>query len=296
MLLMAAIRLNKMIPIIDSHLHLFELSKGKYTWLKPENPPYWSDKPIICRDFSEQNLQVGESRQIEGFVHVEAGFDNEQPWREIEWLESTVTLPFKSIACIDLSFSPGQMIDCLNSLSQFESVVGVRHILDDDAESLLTTQHIAHHISAIERRGLIFELQMPLANPVAVNAMVELMNVYPNLRVAINHGGWPPAEHSSAADWGSWRQGLEQLSQFKHCVVKASGWEMVQRDYSIGWQENVLMALLEVFGTDRVLAASNFPLCLFSHNYETFWQRLSQVSPAKKKALFYDNAFHFYQF
>jgi len=293
---MAGIRRNKMTAIIDSHLHLFELSKGKYDWLKPENPPFWPDKPIINKNFTEEDLRLVDGPKLKGFVHIEAGFDNEQPWREIEWLEETVSLPFKSIACVDLYQRPEQMTEVLNSLSQFKSVVGVRHILDDEAASILTSEHIDSHFAAIEARGLIFELQMPLTDSVAVNTMTSLLSAHPNLRIAINHSGWPPTEQSSTLDWNNWKQGLTQLSRFTNCIVKASGWEMVQREYSMNWQRIIIATLLETFGTDRVLAASNFPLCLFSHNYQSFWQQIEEVSAEEKKALLFNNAFRFYRF
>ena len=69
--------------IIDPHIHLFALAQGKYHWLKPENPPFWPDKYKICRNVTEQELSLTKPLHLDGFVHIEAGFDNERPHLEI---------------------------------------------------------------------------------------------------------------------------------------------------------------------------------------------------------------------
>ena len=61
--------------IIDAHLHLFDLQAGEYRWLSPDNPPFWPDKPVIAKNFSESDLVVSAPEQLSGFVHIEAGFD-----------------------------------------------------------------------------------------------------------------------------------------------------------------------------------------------------------------------------
>lgn len=114
--------------IIDPHLHLFDLSQGEYSWLKPECPPFWSDKPLIAKNFSENDLTLAKPLTLAGFVHIEAGFDNQQPWREIAWLESTCKIPFRSIALLDITLPKALFLTQLESLMTYQSVVGVRYI------------------------------------------------------------------------------------------------------------------------------------------------------------------------
>ena len=122
-----------MIKIIDPHLHLFNLKQGDYQWLKAENPPFWSDKKIINHSFTEKDLQLSSPFELAGFVHIEAGFDNQQPWREIAWLEKTCSLPFRSIAGINLLLPSNEFQQTLDKLSKYQSVIGVREILDENA-------------------------------------------------------------------------------------------------------------------------------------------------------------------
>ena len=70
---------------IDPHVHLFALQEGDYHWLKPNNPPFWPDKDVIAKSTYEHHLRRASKGKLTGFVHIEAGFDNERPWREIDF-------------------------------------------------------------------------------------------------------------------------------------------------------------------------------------------------------------------
>ena len=104
---MEAIQLNKhTMQIIDPHVHLFDLAKGQYLWLKPENEPFWPDKAVINKNFSASDLSLSAPLSLYGFVHIEAGFDNLEPWREIAWLEQNCQDNFRAVAMLDITLSP----------------------------------------------------------------------------------------------------------------------------------------------------------------------------------------------
>ena len=124
-------------PLIDAHLHLFDLVQGDYHWLKEENTPFWPNKNIICQNFNEQDLAVNPPFELGGFIHIEAGFDNIKPWREIAWLESHCQLPFKSVAAINLTLNKNDFIEQVDQLLHYQSVVGCRHILSSIACAVL---------------------------------------------------------------------------------------------------------------------------------------------------------------
>ena len=94
-----------MTDIIDPHIHFFNLSKGQYLWLAPDVEPFWPDKYKINRDFFEPDLMISPNNKLLGFVHIEAGFNNQQPQQEIAWLEKSCHLPFRTIAFADITSS-----------------------------------------------------------------------------------------------------------------------------------------------------------------------------------------------
>ncbi|WP_414829764.1 amidohydrolase family protein [Alteromonas sp. H39] len=277
--------------IIDPHLHLFSLSRGRYDWLKPDNPPFWPEKGTICRDVSEYELnQV----TLAGYVHIEAGFDNDRPWREVNWLHGHCRLPVRIVGGINLSAD--HFFTQLDALSAKRNVVGVRDILDVRAAALLAQPVVRHRLGAIADRGLIFEAQLPLTDAAAVTQLERVLNHQSELMLVINHGGFPPVTTCSS-QVRQWEQAMRRLSAYPGVSVKLSGWEMVSD--MMNWRQvrRTIATALTYFGSERVMMASNFPLLTFRMNYADYWQRICELIPEDcRDALVRANASRVYRF
>lgn len=290
--------------IIDPHLHLFDIIQGDYAWLAAQNPPFWQDKGKINRSFTESDLTLS-PQKLAGFVHIEAGFDNIQPWREIAYLEQNCRLPFKSIAFIDLELEQPLFEQQLQQLLTYPSVTGCRHILDQQAVELLEQAKVQANLGRLADAGLSFDLQMPLSDSKAITVLTGILEQLPGLKVIINHAGWPPYHEDLTAeagklpaDWQAWRSGLEHLSTFNSVAIKCSGWEMAKRQYQLMWVGAVITECINAFDEQRVMLASNFPLCLFSGTYAGLWQNYLNLAYNQQqlKQLLYDNAATWYGF
>ena len=291
-----------MTKIIDPHIHLFDLLQGDYHWLKKENPPYWPDKNLITHSFTEKDLHLNKNSQLAGFVHIEAGFDNIKPWREIAWLEATCQLPFKTVASIDLTLKPELFIQQIEQLLSYTSVVGCRHILDDEACKLLAQKNVQTNLVHLALKELSFDLQMSLSDSSALSLLTNIIKQCPHLKLIINHAGWPPyfeGEHEQEVIWQKWLSGLLSLSKFSQCAIKCSGWEMVNRQYSNKWQQRIIKQCVHAFGDQRVMFASNFPLTLFNKTYSELWQSDYQLNDfyteQQLTAFTYQNAVNWYK-
>ncbi len=299
--------------IIDPHIHLFNLSQGDYSWLKSKNPPFWPDKNLINRSFTENDLELFPPLELIGYVHIEAGFDNQKPWRELACLEKASKKPFRAIANIDLT-SPSQKFEQdLVMLAKHRTFVGVRHLLDDQAQNLLSNKQVWKNLKKYStfkkntlhtntHRRLIFETQLPLTKNVIVEVLCDVIAENTELNFILNHAGFPPA-NIHTLEWQQWRKHLQQLAMFSNVAIKCSGWEMIDRQYQPDWVNKNLMEIFDIFGANKVMLASNFPLCLFSqHSYQNYWRQiidsefLRTLTEQERNALCYDNAFNYYGF
>ena len=329
------------INIIDPHLHLFARSRGDYHWLKSENPPFWPDKSLIQQDFSIDDLTkclaLTGNIKLSGFVHIEAGFDNTKPWRELEYLGSlafanlTIAgLPHpksRTIASIDLLAQPEHFQRTLHKLQQYQSLIGVRHILDEHAYSILSNQNVQQNFASLNQvTDFIFELQLPLADEDSNKVMPLLIQTIihnDQLRFIINHAGFPPKSASTNVntdndEWHLWQNNISELAKYPNVFIKCSGWEMADRQYQMSWFSAVTSFCISEFSIERVMLASNFPLCLLgkkvgrglgnklanevgNKSYADYWQDIlgsnliKQCSENEKSALLYDNALKVYQ-
>ena len=280
---------------IDPHIHLFDRDKGDYQWLRADNAPYWPDKSIIDRNFKEDNLTVDNQMQQSGLVHIEAGFDNVKPWLEIEWVEQQVTGPLRTIGSADLTLAPDEFKQLIERYQKYESTVGVRHIFDDDAVAIVEHANTLTNLKRLAAVDLIFETQIDGNDDAAVNTLIKLCSVVPNLVIILSHCCFAPYTTSTQTKW---QNNVKRLSQCPTLSIKASGWEMVNRDYDEKYIERTLQYLLSTFGEDRVMLASNFPLTLFSQPYDSLWQKYRELpfDHYVLEKLMHGNAIMLYQF
>jgi L-fuconolactonase len=284
------------LDIIDCHLHLFNLAQGQYAWLQPQNPPFWPDKERIHRTYTEQDLSLAHPLRLAGFVHIEAGFDNQRPWRELTWLEQHCTLAFKSVASLDLA-SP-HCLEQLEKLLLRRSLVGIRHILDDEAAAILSAPPVKANLRQLAAHKLLFDAQLSLGDTNGVNALLAILDSTPELTVIINHAGWPPhiGQHTS---WQNWCNNLARLAQYPKVAIKLSGWEMPDRHYTLDKVQTVLHQCMASFGAKRIMLGSNFPLCTWSRSYQQLWQLYAndlQLEPHLRQRLVCQNAAQWYGF
>lgn len=299
--------------IVDAHLHLFALHAGKYEWLKPHNPPHWTDKHIIAQATSERDLQLNSAQCLAGYVHIEGGFDNERPWREIQFLESHCRLPFKSVACVDL-LNP-LVRSHIDKLARYSSVAGVRHILDGDAARLLNHPKVQYGLRHCAEQGLSFDAQLDVSDLASLKALLNVLDKVPELNVVLNHIGGTPTWgtptwgtptwgtptrgiNCTSLQWRRWRNNMQSLAQYSQVAIKVSGWEMFNRQWHWRAVSPIVEALLELFGPHRIMMASNFPLSNWCYRYRILWQHyeqlLSRYPSAVVSALTAGNAIKWY--
>ncbi len=279
------------IPVIDTHVHFWDLEQGQYQWLKSENPPFWPDKIALQRNFLPADLAINDNLQLQGVVHIEAGFNNHAAHREVDWLGNVagqLPCPLAIVACVDLLQPPIEFESTIQRLKHYSRVVGVRHILDDSATDILAQPEAQQNLSCIAQSGLLFEAQFMLAQQQAVKAICDLARSNPNLTIVLNHLCFSAAMN----DFEMKQRAIQQLAACHNIVAKASGWEMIDNNYRLRHIDDFIRDLLlyiDIFGDDRVMLASNFPLCTLAKAYHQVWNDYANLGLAEIQQ---DKCFH----
>ncbi|WP_299078595.1 amidohydrolase [uncultured Paraglaciecola sp.] len=282
--------------IVDPHLHFFNLQQGEYAWLKPQNPPFWEDKHLINKSFSESDLTLHTPLELAGFVHIEAGFDNQQPWREIDWLQQHCRMPFKTMAYADISDSSFKAH--LTQLQQRNSVTGIRNILDEQANKVLSSSRTRQHFALLAEMKFCFDVQLSLTDCDAISHLITLANSNNTIPIIINHAGWPPLR-SDVIRQKKWQLNLQKLARCNNIAIKLSGWEMSNRHWKAEHVATVVLDCIATLGDTRVMLASNFPLCLLTIPYPKIWDmyaNLQHISAISFERISYSNALNWYNF
>lgn len=286
--------------VIDSHLHLFDASKGHYHW--------WSSLPDtdqrgIAKSFSVNDLRLPPHLSLGGIVHIEAGYDNEASWHEIDNVEARCEgVALASIGCTDLTMNCDDFKANLREFKKRASFRGLRHILDENALAVLRHHNTIANLKILIEENHIFELQVSLIDKTLNSGLFGLLERIPQLKFAINHAGFAPfSQHASCEDnqIEQWRSAISQLAAFPNSVIKCSGWEMQDRAYNTVAIIPFIAYLNNAFGEDRLLFSSNFPLTLFSKNYSEYWSDMMEVITAlglDPTKVLYENTKKFYRF
>lgn len=278
--------------VVDPHIHLFNLEQGEYRWLQADCLPNWPDKEKIHRSYNEDDLKAPEGSELSGFVHIEAGFDNEDPCKELAWLHSHCQIPFRSIAFLDLELESPIFTEKLSNLSVYPSFVGIRHILDDAAASLLSQPQVRRNLSTLASQELIFEAQLSLSDKAGVGLLNAIMTENPGINVIVNHCGSPAQLDQQ------WMDSVVLLAHQPECYMKCSGWEMLDREWNVEKVKPLVNFAIRQFGLTRVMMASNFPVSELSISYSELWQRYLKDMKWKgfeREMLCFENAKRIYQ-
>ncbi|MFC3033562.1 amidohydrolase family protein [Pseudoalteromonas fenneropenaei] len=273
-------------PIIDPHLHLFDLAKGNYHWLKGDNPPTWPHLERIRKNHSAVEL-LQALPHLAGFVHIEAGFDNDSPERELAWLAEHVTeLPYKAIAYACISAAPERFAEQLAQLQQAPNLVGIRDITEGEDGLRLSAAATQQNLALLAKHQLIFEAQANFAHPSYRDAICQLAVQLPDLTLVLCHAGL-----LSAMD--DWQEILSSFAPYANILVKFSGQEMLAKPLAI---QPAFQVLLDTLGAKRIMLASNYPVCLQQWQYDELWLRYKQYwpDPHSWNSVSYQNAADLY--
>lgn len=124
------------------------------------------------------------------------------------------------------------------------------------------------NLSALAELDLALDL---LARPTDLPAVAELARSIPSLRIVLDHVAHVPIDGGEpAADWSA---GMRELSALRNVFCKVSGLTeaAVERPAPTdpAYYAPTLKVLFDELGADRLMYASNWPVCELASDYET---------------------------
>jgi predicted TIM-barrel fold metal-dependent hydrolase len=133
--------------------------------------------------------------------------------------------------------------------------------------------------------GLHFELQAPWRQ---LGEAARLAGDFPDTAIVLNHTGLPLDDQLAG-----WRDAMAQLAAQPNVAVKISGLGNVER------RREVVLATIELFGTQRAMFASNFPVDSLRNTFSGIFAEFETITRAfagtERRALFHDNAVRIYR-
>ena len=291
--------------IADSHHHLWDLTLNHYPWLQgpPADPTDPSGIGMLQRNYLvEDLLSDADGLPLVASVHVEAAHDASDPVRETRWLQSLSDKSgFPSAIVAAAVLQAPDIADVLDAHLEYPALRGIRHMLDRNLVSgareetvLMRDDAWRRGLALLAPRGLLFDLQVL---PSQLGEAARLAADFPETVFSLNHGGYYLPASDGQRD--VWHRGIKLLASQPNTVVKASGFDMVDPTWSRSGYADYVRTLLDVFGIDRVMFGSNFPVDRRTTTYRALVEATldvtSDLGDEERDRFFYLNAVRTYR-
>lgn len=239
---------------IDSHVHFWKPSRGDYGWLKPENE-------LLYQDYlPEQLLSELGAFGVKGLVAVQAAVTAEE---SAFLLELAQAWPVISGVSGGLDPFVDHFHEEIMSLKADPRFTGIR--LGGSAfrsERSGTDQNkLRLALTTLMQAGLTLDL---LVKPQDLSDVASYLEELPLLKAVVNHLGCPDIRGQGIEPW---RIGMERLSQLSCVAVKLSGMITMAGGFHPERLRPYIDQLLQLFGSDRLLFGSDWPVALQAGGY-----------------------------
>jgi L-fuconolactonase len=281
-----------MLPIVDTHQHLWDLTIFRLPWLK-DNPKL--ARSFVMRDYLEATAGLNVVKSIYMEVDVEP---SQQP-AEADHVLEICRRGDTPMAAAVISGRPASegFRDYLARYKGSPYLKGVRQVLHgaETPPGTCLGEDFVRGIRLLGELGLSFDLCMRSAE---LRDAATLIDACPDTRFILDHCGNASVR---ARDLSGWRADIAALARRTNVVCKVSG--IVASAAPGPWTADDLAPIvnhvLDTFGPDRVMFGGDWPVCTMAATYRQWVEALKAIvrdrSEPDQRKLFHDNAVAFYR-
>jgi len=295
------------LKFLDAHHHFWDIDSNYHPWLCDESqiPFRYGNYDALRENYLPLDYAHDtEGVEVVGSVHVEAEWNPDDPVEETRWLaDITQACNHPVVFVVQARLDQENIEDVLSSHSVYRQTRGVRQ------KPLATEQSSSRQrglpgsmddpkwrdgYACLDRFGYSFDLQIPYWN---LDQAAELAADFPETTLVINHTGLP----SNRDDLGisAWSDAMEKVALQPNVMIKISGLGQINQPWTIESNREIVLRTLDIFGIDRCMFASNFPVDRLCGDFDTIikgFREIVKMLPENRiNALFYGNAARIYR-
>ena len=273
-------------PIIDPHMHLWDLDRHYYAWLQDRplpNNPAGDMTPIAYRSYGlDDYLADTAGWSMVQTVHVECGLPPKDQLSETDRLQGLADTRGVIGGVVAGAWLDDPRVEALlEAQAARRNVRGVRQIVSWHADpaktygdrDLLQDPQWREGYALLGKYGLSFDLQL---YPLQMETAAALAAAYPDTPVILNHAGLPTDR--DAAGLAVWREGLALLAERPNVSCKISGLAMVDRAWTVESLRPFVLQVIDAFGPERCMFASNFPVEKVHGSFDAFYRAYDAIT------------------
>jgi L-fuconolactonase len=247
-------------PIIDAHHHFWDPDRGDYDWLTGPFQP-------IRRIFGPEDLAPSIAQfGIAGTVLVQTQHSLVESREYLAIAEST---PFIAgvVAWADLTDpAVAETLAALKASPEGRWLVGIRHLLHEEADpAWLLRADVRRGLAAVAEAGLVYDL---LGTTAHLPAMLQTVADFPQLRFVLDHIAKPEIKGAVREPWTQLMRGFAPHLDHVWCKLSGMITEADWEKWSPADLQPYVAEALDIFGPDRCLFGTDWPVCLVAGGYD----------------------------
>lgn len=271
---------------IDSHQHFWKYDPAREAWITDA-------MSVLRRDFLPKDLAPEcEANGIDATITVQA----DQSENETLFLLDLADRNTKVAGVVGwVDFCSPQVAERLRFFSRYEKLCGFRHIAQAEPdERFLVGDNFVKGIACLREFRFTYDI---LIYPKQLPAALELVAKLPKQQFVIDHLAKPEIKTNSSTSWAAH---MRSIAKNPNVYCKLSGL-VTEADWR-QWKKEDFKPYLDVvfdaFGPERLMFASDWPVCLLAASYQQVKQIVENYlkghSLEEKEKIFGGNAIRFY--
>jgi len=282
------------VPIIDSHLHIWDLKKVKYSWL--EGNTSILNKTYLISEIEEEIDSTG----ITGAILIQAANNYQDTDLMLESADK-YDLIKGVVGWVNL-LNPDESSIKIEDFKKNNYIKGFRHLIHDEIDNFWIVQE-----KAIESLKIICDHKLTydvVGTKTDHLKCVQIINEkIPELKTVLDHLCTPPI--SKKEKFGEWGEEIKIAAQNPNVFAKISGLGLICNN-PFEWNEEDILPyvdfVIETFGADRCMIGGDWPVALLADSYSKTWEKYFKVieriglTENEKDSIFYKTASTFYNF
>ncbi len=274
------------VETIDAHHHLWRYTPAEYEWIDEEMQP-------LRRDFLQKDL-------IEAMVT--AGIDGTDVVQARQTVEETRWLLDLAEDCEAIRGVVGwapiageEFPECMEEFEGRAKLKGLRHIIQSEMdEHYILREDFNSGIRTLAGSGLVYDILIYERHLVDT---IYFVDEHPDQVFVLDHVAKPLIAGGVLQPWAS---RMMELGLRKNVWCKLSG--MVTEANWQSWSPETLKPYLDIaveaFGPERLMAGSDWPVCLVASGYAQWFEVLrnyfAAFSETERAAVFGGTAIEVY--
>jgi len=242
---------------IDAHQHFWHPGRGDYGWMPP-------DDPILSRPYAPADLWPQmQAAGVEATVLVQAA----PTVNETEYMLGIAD----ATPCVRgvvgwVDFENPVDVHALGRLSGHPKFRGVRPMIQDiPDDGWMLRDDVQWAYRAVCDLGLTFDA---LGFPRHLANFLTLMKRYPTMRVVVDHCMKPQIGAHSEPGFAHWADGMARIAEQTGAFCKFSALiTEADADWTVADLAPYAAHVLAVFGPERVMWGSDWPVCRLRGEY-----------------------------